>query len=175
MKATIDYEQFGDVSKGEDIGKTRGHRYQWLPCLDCGKERWVPVRLKPPMAQRCTSCANKPKVRYGVDNHWWKGGRSITKEGYSLITLHPNDFFYPMTNSRRRVFEHRLVMAQHLGRCLHRWEIVHHRNGVRDDNRIENLQLVTDERHKQITMLEMQIKQLKAENQALRKKLKCCR
>lgn len=69
------------------------------------------------------------------------GNRVISKPGV-LVTLSENDPMYDMdTAGRGRVLEHRLVMARHLGRPLRSDEQVHHINGDRLDNRIENLQL----------------------------------
>jgi hypothetical protein len=58
-----------------------------------------------------------------------------------LQWIAPDDPIAAMRNSDGYVLEHRVVMARHLGRPLTRNESVHHLNGKRDDNRIENLEL----------------------------------
>jgi hypothetical protein len=61
----------------------------------------------------------------------------LNTSGY--VTVHCPG--HPMARSRGHVLQHRLVMANHLGRSLRPDERVHHKNGVRHDNRLENLDL----------------------------------
>ena len=70
----------------------------------------------------------------------------LTKQGYVLV-WNPN---HPNANKGKGkgyIFEHRLVMSEHLGRALEKNEVVHHKNGNKSDNRIENLELLTNEEH----------------------------
>jgi hypothetical protein len=57
--------------------------------------------------------------------------------------VQPDDPFYTMAGRDGSIFVHRLVMARYMQRCLLPWEIVHHKNGVKNDNRLENLQLIS--------------------------------
>ncbi len=133
--------ELGEVRRVREIERLCLELYQWCIRSDCDNE---PARVI---------------------------GRHKTNKGYVSVKLQRGDFFILMAGRGGYVLEHRLVMAKFLRRCLQPWEIVHHKNGVKDDNRIENLQLVTDDRHKQITILENKIKNLEKTNQSLRTRI----
>lgn len=69
-----------------------------------------------------------------------KGNGSINLQGYRHFN--GNKWIgHPCSDKRGRVYEHRLVMYNHLGRNLRKEETIHHKNGIRHDNRLENLEL----------------------------------
>jgi len=74
----------------------------------------------------------------GSGNPNWKGGVIKTSNGY-LLEYCPK---HPFADKRRYVLQHRLVMEKYIKRFLDPKEIVHHLNEKRDDNRIENLELL---------------------------------
>jgi transposase-like protein len=103
-----------------------------------------------------TELSQRFKVRHETISNWLRlggiekrlrpgpkhfSGRYVRGDGYVNVMVPVGHPFSSMAMVTGYVTEHRLVMAQHLGRSLLSSESVHHINGKRDDNRLENLQL----------------------------------
>jgi hypothetical protein len=114
----------------------------------CGCGEIVPTRKQNGKLRYCRSKNGKfylsnhrPHIK-GNKSHKWKGGRYKTTTGYICISV-PN---HPNADKDGYVLEHRYVWEQVNG-PLKLNEVVHHINGIRDDNRIENLIALTKSKH----------------------------
>jgi hypothetical protein len=108
-------------------------------CLNCGCD--ISRFSNPSRRKYCSIECAKHRIRTGPESPFWEGGRCVV-QGYVHVYLadtHPFAHMRPQRTSY--VLEHRLVMAEYLGRSLEPYETVHHINGDKLDNRIENLQL----------------------------------
>ena len=90
-------------------------------------------------------CPNLSKEQH----YKWRGGK-FTSGGYIAVYC-PN---HPHPKFGNYVYEHRLVMEKQIGRFLTPSAIVHHKNGVKHDNRIENLELMNKSEHNMIHLKE---------------------
>ena len=147
-----------DSVKGSEIGKNPNMYYVKTICVDCGEVRWSPKMVvnREGFSGRCRKCANKI-----INNNNSKGWHYVSG-GYVEVKLHKDDPYYDMANRRGYVLEHRLVMARKLGRCLRPSEVVHHKNHIRSDNRECNLTLENKSDHDLISLLELQVAQLRS-------------
>jgi hypothetical protein len=75
---------------------------------------------------------------FGSRNHQWKGGRTFTTSGYVLVKV---GFNHHLADIRGYAYEHRLVAERKIGRRLLPGEVVHHKNGVKSDNRPCNIEV----------------------------------
>ena len=138
----------GDTIRGTDIGRKDEKLHIWRACPMCGGEQWVVKKHGAPGSQKCRGCAVKVmvarnKTLSGPASPQWKGGGGYTlATGYRFIAIGSDSPYYAMANCKGHVYEHRLVMAEYLGRCLDNGEAVHHENCDLSDNRIENLRLM---------------------------------
>lgn len=108
------------VNKWRRLRRENGYYGKCLGCGDnLGRNENNPVKER--YCIKCNRCEVHQSYRGGYINH----------DGYRVIPTHEG----------KTMLEHRFVMEQHLGRKLAFDENIHHLNGVRDDNRIENLEL----------------------------------
>jgi len=127
-----------------NLGKiTKNPKRVTIICAECKN----PFKVYPSRKNKARCCSHKCQSIYmskkwsGEKHPQWTGGRW---KNHGYIYIHsPNHPF----NSSGYCKEHRLVMEKHLGRYLSRKEIIHHLNGITDDNRLENLALCTNLTH----------------------------
>jgi len=170
-------EGMGTIDIAKEVGLTKGAIYSILKC------RGIPTR----------SCKEGIKAKYPngrvgeLASNWkggrvfmphpkkysngkgnWQGGRYRTSMGY--IYIYSPD--HPFRNQDKYVMEHRLAMEKEIGRYLTKDEIVHHKNGDKADNRIENLMLTKKGAHTSIHFEAIEENdKLRRENVELKKRL----
>lgn len=172
----------GEIRASKELGYKAGNKKIWLACIDCGIERWV---NEDNQTLRCRHCGTrteanrerarisqtgrrasdearrKMSLRRGDKSPHWKGGRIGDGKGYFQVLLYSDNPYFLMANNRGYVKEQRLVMANCLNRCLESDEIVHHKNGIRTDNRVVNLALVRASNHPRQTLMKVLQKRIR--------------
>ena len=108
----------------QEVQKHKPRNYRKDTCA-CGNPKGVKNKT-------CRSCFRLQSPS-GDESHRFKGGKHRTKAGYVNVLI----------DKRKYKLEHRIIMEEHLGRPLREHENVHHINGIKHDNRIENLELWT--------------------------------
>lgn len=120
----------------------------------CGCGETIPIKDKwghhPKYKKNHNWRGKRRPSQTGDRGHHWKGGKIIDSHGYVQVMSKG----HPRANGRMGyVREHILVMEKHIGRYITPDEDVHHINGLKTDNRLENLQLMTHGEHSKHTRL----------------------
>jgi hypothetical protein len=119
-------------------GRSNNRKHRDRPCSHCGKS----FRPKHQASRYCSrSCAwsNNGKNQQRVTESWW-----LDQKGYL-------QGFVRVNGIKKRVKQHRWIIERHLGRTLLPTEDVHHINGNKTDNSIENLQVIDHGSHSSIS------------------------
>lgn len=129
------YYSMNTTKKCKQCGNIFAKQSKW------GAKKWASRFL---CSHSCTGRWRKGEKRKNLrEKHsGWKGGRKKTLGGYILVYA-PD---HPYAQSHGYILEHRLVVETSLGRHLHPKEVVHHIDGDKTNNKLENLKLVSTHR-----------------------------
>ena len=132
-------QRFDNLTVIKEIAKKNKKRRFLCKC-DCGNNQEIdlPNLIYNKYKRACVKCShNWHRENTKEKSPTWKGGRRIESGGYVEILNKE----HPRARQTGYVKEHILVMENNLGRYLVKGENVHHLNGYKTDNRIENLEL----------------------------------
>ncbi|MCJ7828976.1 MAG: HNH endonuclease [Dehalococcoidia bacterium] len=141
------------ILKRREVWRLSSQRTKYNTCPQCGERKFYKRHL-------CRACENKRRGKYqkGEGNPNWRGGKT-----------HNNGYIYLRTNrsGKKHCYqaEHIVVWEQANGRLPDGW-VIHHLNGVRDDNRLENLAGMPRKQHNPLLITkpyQNRIRQLEAE------------
>jgi hypothetical protein len=126
--------------------KSRAARMVGKNCEHCGGPIGVKRRMVRYRETRFCSrgCSHAYHVRERSVS--WRGGRTTNKFGYVMVHAPA----HPAADNRNYVGEHRIVLEAKLGRLLEANEVPHHLNGIKDDNRPENLVAMDHSEHRRL-------------------------
>jgi len=139
-------------------------------CREC-RYKWYVGKNNVNYGKPILEKARKAIIKANTGRRAWNfKGRKLCR-GYILIYKpeHPN----ATGKNHKYILEHRLVMEKVIGRYLYPYEVVHHINGIKDDNRPENLELLPNNsvHNKQVQEVYLENTKLKKEIEELKIKL----
>ena len=142
-KKDLTGQKFGRLKAIKESGG-QGGRVYWECQCDCGKIKSIYIRNLIQGFTKSYGCllAEIKKEWRGPKHGRWKGGRTVAN-GYVSLLMRGHPDAYP----NGYVLEHRFIMGNSLSRLLGKDETVHHKNGIKTDNRIENLELRLKKMH----------------------------
>lgn len=137
---TSGYVKLSDLKVGDNVVTNGVHR-----CKNCGSSENIISYNYSKFKGYCKRCMYK--LRYNPKHTEYIELKD--NDGYILCRGSAIPDWHGFT-WQRYIYKHRLIMENHIGRRLQKDEVVHHKNGIRDDNRLENLELTNIHDHHRI-------------------------
>jgi hypothetical protein len=133
-------------SEESNIKRSRSLKLYWMNHKDEAVARASSRKGKPLSESQKIKISNNHADVSLEKNPRWNGGKRTTKFGYILIKKRD----HPYCDKNGYVSEHRLVVENAFKMTLLPMAVIHHKNGVKTDNRLENLEILTKSEHMKV-------------------------